>query len=57
MIDVAGAQQLCPRRQPEPHYGIEALLPGRRTDIAIDIAPVHWRDRRGVVERTWLVSL
>ncbi|QQO23682.1 hypothetical protein JJB98_29130 [Bradyrhizobium diazoefficiens] len=41
MIDIAGVQQRCPRRQPELHRGVESLTPGSRIDIAIGLAPVH----------------
>ncbi|WP_198293404.1 hypothetical protein [Bradyrhizobium sp. WSM4349] len=49
VIDVAGVQLRRPRRQPEPHHGVEPLAPGTRVDIAIGFTPVHWREllRRG----------
>ena len=49
MIDVAGVQQRRPRRQPEPHRGVETPAPGTRIDVAIGLTPVHWRElvRRG----------
>ena len=44
MIDVAGIEQWRPRRQPEPHRGIETLAPGTRIDVAIGFAPVDRRE-------------